>query len=223
MSKKIKTLIVEFAPREKDSRTRKLRTYFTDLIKEKADITVIDLAKNPPELLDSQKVQAYYKRNYRGEKLTKEETTSLKKIDKFRDQLLSTDVLILSSPMYNFGYPAPMKAWIDAVMQKGYVYKTNKNGHVPLLKNLKVCSIYTAGILFDQINENNSWNGLTSVGARLFEYMGAKEVRVVQIEGVDMLEQKFIEYRTHNVAHLKLNTLAKKWYKVDKDIKCYSY
>lgn len=222
MSQQIKTLIVEFAPRGKESKTQQLRKYFTNLIKDKADITILDLAKESPKLFDTKSINIYYKRNYKKQKLSQAETNTLKEFDRLRDQLLATDVLVLSSPLYNFGFPAPIKAWIDAVMQKGYVYNTDTNGHIPLLSDLKVCTIYTSGIMFDQIHENESWNGLTSVGVNLFEYMGAKEVRVVSVEGVDMLKQENIDYRTKEVAHTKLNTIAKKWYGADHNLKCYS-
>jgi FMN-dependent NADH-azoreductase len=222
MSSKPKTLLVEFAPRGENSKTKKLREYFTDLIKDKTEITTLDLTKSVPDLLSTVSIKAYYKRNYEGKKLTDKELKSLQNMDSMRDQLLSSDYLILSSPMYNFGYPAVVKAWIDAVMQKGYVYDIDENGHVPKLQNLTVCIIYSAGITFDQINENESWNGLLAEGARLFEYMGAK-VRVIHLEGVDMLAKKFVDFRTKNVAQKKLNGLARDWYgvKLSPDLEIY--
>jgi len=215
MPKQLKTLVVEYTPRDKESRTKKLREYFTDLIKEKTDLEFVDLAKNLPPLFDQNMIQAYHQRAYKQSELTKDELKNLKEVDKLRDQFLSADVLILTAPMYNFGYPAPVKAWIDSVMQKGYVYDVDENGHIPKLKHLKVCLIYTSGIVFDQLSENTSWNGLEAEGARFFEYMGAGEVRVVHIQGVDMLEEKYINFRT-KIAKKRLNGLAINWFGIKK-------
>lgn len=35
------------------------------------------------------------------------------------DELLSADELVLVAPVYNFGIPAAMKAWIDQVVRAG--------------------------------------------------------------------------------------------------------
>ena len=218
MTAKPKTLLVEYAPRGDKSRTKQLRTHLTDMIKDYSELTEINLGTHLPPLMDNTTIQAYYKRNYNGETLTPEERQKLLKFDTYRDQLMNNDILILSTPLYNFGMPAPMKAWIDAVMQRGYAYTTDEQGHVPLLQHLRVCLIYTSGIIYDQINENESWNGLVAEGARLFEYMGARKVRMVEVEGVDMLEERFVRFRTENIAKIKLNDIAKQWYGVEEEL-----
>lgn len=220
MHNKIKTLVIEYAPRGDESRTKKLRQYFTKLVADKADITIVDLAKNPPTPLNEDQIKAYYKRNYAGESLTSQESELLKQADEFRDQLMKAEVVIISSPMYNFGYPAAVKAWIDMAIQRGFAYTVGENGHEPKLGHLKVITLYTSGIVFDQINENEHWNGLAAEGPRLFEYMGAC-VRVVHLEGVDMLAPHNVEYRTKQVAQLKLNTLAKNFFAIDLELLTY--
>ncbi len=216
-----KTLVVEFAPREDRSRTRSLRKHFTDLVSGFTTLTIRDLGKDAPPIHTNETLQAYEKRNYLGKNLSKKEKQLLRPFDELRDELLAHDILILSCPVYNFGMPAPMKAWIDAVMQKGYVYTVDENGHVPLLGNLKVLQIYTSGIVYDQIQENEHWNGLLAEGGKLFEYMGAEIVRRVHVQGTDMLREDFVKYRTENVAIKKLNGLAKVWYVVPHNLEIY--
>lgn len=220
---KSKTLLVEFAPRQEKSLTKSLRTYFTDLIADYTELTEVNLCQFTPPLHTGESIQAYYKRNYDGKELNQHEAKLLKPFDDLREQLMNHDVLIISTPMYNFGMPAPVKAWIDAVMQREYVYTTHKEkGHIPQLKHLKVVLIYTSGIIFDQIQENEHWNGLVAEGAKLFEYMGAEIVRIVHVQGVDMLSEKFVQFRIENVAKRKLNTIAKNWYHVKEELITYS-
>jgi len=211
---KPKTLLVEYALRGDKSITKKIREYFTDLIADYTDIEYLDLSTDIPDLFNKDTLQAYYKRNCENQKLSLKEVKSLQKMDKMRDQLLRNDILILSSPMYNFGYPAVVKAWIDSVMQRGHVYDLDEKGHIPKLDNLKVCIVYTAGIIYDQINENESWNGLISEGVRLFEYMGAK-VRVIHLEGVNMLTPENLDFIIKNVTEKKFDDLASSWYGVN--------
>lgn len=220
---KPKTLLVEFAPRQEKSLTKSLRVYFTDLIANYTKLTEVNLCKDTPPLHTGKSIQAYYKRNYQGETLTQVEQSLLQPFDELREQLMEHDVLIISTPMYNFGMPAPVKAWIDAVMQKEHVYTTDQEkGHIPQLGHLKVIILYTSGILYDQIQENEDWNGVVAEGPKLFEYMGAQIVRVVHVQGVDMLPEKNVKFRIENVAKRKLNTLAKNWYKVKEDLVTYS-
>ncbi|MEM1312639.1 MAG: NAD(P)H-dependent oxidoreductase [Patescibacteria group bacterium] len=210
-----KTLLVEYAPRGERSRTKKLRKYFTDYIEDVCPITHVDLCSDLPSLMNTEVINAYEKRNYLGEELTTKESKLLSTFDKARDQLLNHEVLILSSPIYNFGYPAPVKAWIDSVMQRGYTYTTDEQGHRPLLQHLTVLIIYTAGIIYDQISENEDWNGLMAEGPKLFEYMGASEVRMVHVQGMDMLPKENLDFRIFRIAHAKLRNLAERWYNVD--------
>jgi FMN-dependent NADH-azoreductase len=168
--------------------------------------------------MDHDILQAYYKRNYEGIKITPEESALLQPFDFYRDQLMNNDILVISTPLYNFGMPAPVKAWLDAVMQRGYVYTTDENGHVPLLQHLKVCLIYTAGLVYDQINENERWNGLVAEGAELFEYMGARCVRRIGLTGVDMLPEENVKYRTENYMKKRLNKIAMDWYGVEQEL-----
>ena len=219
MTYKPKTLLVEFAPGGDRSITRNLRKYFTDLIEDNTEIEYLDLAKETPDLFNAENLPIYYKRNYLHEPLTPEEAAKLVRMDLMRDQLLRNDILILASPMYNFGYPAPVKAWIDSVMQKDYVYTIDENGHVPKLQYLKACFIFTSGIIYDQVSNNESENGILAEGPKLFEYMGVEKARVIHLMGTDQLPQKNLDFRKDKVALPKLRDLAKHWYDVDVDNK----
>jgi FMN-dependent NADH-azoreductase len=47
---------------------------------------------------------------------------TLEPSDRLIDELLGADVLVLGAPMYNFGIPAPLKAWIDQVVRIGRTF-----------------------------------------------------------------------------------------------------
>jgi|694.fasta_scaffold40230_2 FMN-dependent NADH-azoreductase len=214
MTTKPKTLLVEFAPRGEVSKTKSVRKIFTDLIQNHTEIEALDIGKDTPDIYTNESLQAYYKRNYAGQNLTPEEAKLLQKMDSMRDQFMASDYVIISSPLYNFGFPATVKAWIDSVVQKGYAYEVNEQGHVPKLQNKNILIIYTSGLVFDQISENENWNGLISESARLFEYMGAK-VRVVHLQGVDMLAQRNVDFRMENVVIKNFKKIAKSWFDIN--------
>lgn len=61
------------------------------------------------------------------------------KIAAYSDELLAevraADILVIALPVYNFGVPAPLKAWIDHLARKGETFTYTEAGPEGLLKN----------------------------------------------------------------------------------------
>ena len=162
-------LVIKYTPREEMSRTRALLDYVTRIFPEEYIYQEVDLADELPELMDRQKLQYYYRRNYEHQKLSPEEEASLAQMDSFAIQLCQADIVVLACPVYNFGLPAPVKAWIDAAFQRGVVFDiTEQNGVVPLCGHLKVLAIYTAGIIYDDLHETEGMNTVEATLDGLF-------------------------------------------------------
>jgi FMN-dependent NADH-azoreductase len=49
------------------------------------------------------------------------------------DELKDAETLVLGAPMYNFGIPASLKQWIDAICRAGVSFKYTEQGPVGLL------------------------------------------------------------------------------------------
>jgi FMN-dependent NADH-azoreductase len=58
-------------------------------------------------------------------------------------ELKDADTLVLGAPMYNFGIPASLKQWIDAICRAGVSFKYTEQGPVGLL-NVRRAFIITA-------------------------------------------------------------------------------
>lgn len=60
------------------------------------------------------------------------------KIAAYSDELLAevraADILVIALPVYNFGVPAPLKAWIDHLARKGETFTYTEAGPQGLLK-----------------------------------------------------------------------------------------
>jgi FMN-dependent NADH-azoreductase len=67
----------------------------------------------------------------------------------FSDQLIAelewADHIVLTTPMYNFGVPAALKAWIDLVCRAGVTFRYTSNGPVGLLVGKRVDIVITTG------------------------------------------------------------------------------
>ncbi len=69
---------------------------------------------------------------------------TLARSDKFVDELLAADVIVLGAPMWNLSIPASLKAWIDMVVREGRTFAFSTHGVVPLVPPGKKVYVFTA-------------------------------------------------------------------------------
>lgn len=60
-------------------------------------------------------------------------------------EVKSADVLVFGVPVYNFGIPASLKAWIDLVARAGVTFRYTENGPVGLLEGKKAYVVLASG------------------------------------------------------------------------------
>lgn len=96
-----------------------------------AEVTLRDLSKGVPHI-DGAWIGAVF---------TPAEARNAEqaKIAAYSDALLAevkaADILVIALPVYNFGVPAPLKAWIDHLARKGETFVYDDKGPHGLLKN----------------------------------------------------------------------------------------
>ena len=69
--------------------------------------------------------------------------TQLTLSEQLIDELKNADTLVIGAPMYNFGIPASLKQWIDAICRAGVSFEYTEQGPVGLL-GIKRAFIITA-------------------------------------------------------------------------------
>jgi len=78
-----------------------------------------DLGLNPPEFISQDWIAAVFTPE---DKKTTEQKELLKLSDTLIDEVDQADVILISSPMYNYGMPAVLKAWFDQVVRIGKTF-----------------------------------------------------------------------------------------------------
>ena len=202
----MKTLIVQYLPSGTNSNTKKLLDLFLNETKSQ-EIEVVDLLEEPMPIFDEASMQAYYKRNYGGQKLDEMEATLLEQNDHLVAQLKAADVLVMAYPMHNFGMPAAVKAWLDAVVIKGETFDYGKK----MMAGKKVLTIFTSGGVYpeDVFNfDYPNWNGLVLTAKANFTFMGFDEAEFV---GASLRDEATKAERLA-VAKKKFQEIVKKWY-----------
>ena len=65
-------------------------------------------------------------------------------------ELAGADILVIASPMYNFGMSSTLKAWFDHVVRVGATVRYGENGPEGLLTGKKAVVIESRGGLYSQ-------------------------------------------------------------------------
>ncbi len=65
--------------------------------------------------------------------------------DELIEEIRRSDHIVLTTPMYNFGIPATLKAWIDMICRAGVTFQYTADGPVGLIKGKTVDIVITTG------------------------------------------------------------------------------
>ena len=107
-----------------------------------ATLTVRDLSRTPHPPLDEATLQALFTP---ADKRTPEQAARVALDDALIAEIQAADVVVLGVPMYNFGVPAQLKNWIDAISRAQVTFRYTANGPEGLLKGKKVYVALTRG------------------------------------------------------------------------------
>ena len=100
-----------------------------------ATLTVRDLSRTPHPSLDESALQALFTP---ADRRTPEHNARVALDDALIAEIQAADVVVLGVPMYNFGVPAQLKNWIDAISRAQVTFRYTANGPEGLLKGKKV-------------------------------------------------------------------------------------
>jgi len=97
----------------------------------------------------------------------------------FSDELIAelnwADHIILATPMYNFGVPATLKAWIDLVCRAGVTFRYGANGAEGLLKGKSVDIIITTG----GAPLNSPVDFVSGYLKQVFAFIGIQDINII--------------------------------------------
>ena len=101
-------------------------------------------------------------------------------------QFLAADVVVLGAPMYNFGIPSQLKAWIDRLAQPGYTFRYTANGPEGLAKGKTVLIASSRGGVYSTSDMGRAMDHQESYLQTVLGFFGITDIRIVRAEGVAM-------------------------------------
>jgi len=144
-----------------------------------AGLEVRNLARDPHPVLDEPALAALFTP---AEQRTPEQAARVALDDALIAQLQSADAIVLGVPMYNFGVPVQLKAWIDAVARAGVTFRYTAKGAEGLVTGKKVYVALARGGLYRDTPADSQVPYLKSV----LGFLGMTDVEFVYAEGLAM-------------------------------------
>jgi FMN-dependent NADH-azoreductase len=65
--------------------------------------------------------------------------------DSLVDELKAADTVLIATPIYNFGIPATLKAWVDMICRVGLTFRYTEDGPVGLLEGKRAIILVASG------------------------------------------------------------------------------
>ena len=140
----VRILEVSASGRRQDSASRKLTQDIIDALETRYGNVVLtrrDLGDGVP-LVDDGWIAANFTPE---EERSAEHRAALAESDSLVEELQAADVLIIGAPIYNFGVPAALKAWVDMIARARLTFRYTANGPEGLLKNKRAYIVIASG------------------------------------------------------------------------------
>ncbi|RZA18470.1 MAG: FMN-dependent NADH-azoreductase [Lysobacteraceae bacterium] len=99
------------------------------------------------------------------------------------EEFLSADVIVLGAPMYNFGIPSQLKAWIDRVAVAGKTFRYTADGPQGLAVGKKLIVAATYGGFHPA---GGASNFVETYLRFVFGFLGIRDVDFVAAEGLSV-------------------------------------
>jgi FMN-dependent NADH-azoreductase len=145
-----------------------------------ATVTLRDLARDPPPVPDA----AFSAAVLSG---AAADDPAFAASEALIGELERCDVLVIGTPMHNYGVPAVLKAWIDQVVRIHRTFRSTPAGKVGLLRDRPVFLVVASGGWFTQASPCGAPpqpDFLTSYLRAVLGTIGLTDINIITLEGM---------------------------------------
>lgn len=143
-----------------------------------------DVGVNPPAFITQDWIGAVFTP---GEKRTQAQQETLALSDTLIAEVAAADVILISSPMYNYGMPAQLKAWFDQIVRidKTFDFDLSRGDFPlqPLLSGKTLIIVTSSGEFgFEKGGIREDSNHLAPHLRTLSKYLGVETIHEIAVE-----------------------------------------
>lgn len=115
-----------------------------------------------------------------GRSLAKADPAEAEDSERILQQFLEADVIVLGAPMYNFGIPSTLKAWIDRIAVAGRTFRYTEQGPEGLAKGKRAIVVSGRG----GVHAGQPSDFQEAYLGHVLGFIGVTDVEFVRAEGV---------------------------------------
>ncbi|MEM7730591.1 MAG: NAD(P)H-dependent oxidoreductase [Pseudomonadota bacterium] len=143
MTTPLNILRIDSSARHEGSVSRELADIYIDRV---AEIRPVQVAtrdvSEPLPIVTADWIQANFTPS---DDRTARDRAELSTSDRLVDELRRNELIVISTPIYNFGIPASLKLWIDQVARAGLTFRYTEDGPVGLLDGKRAVILVASG------------------------------------------------------------------------------
>ena len=193
----MKVLEVSASGRRGDSVSRMLTGELIDGLEAREghiELTRRDLADGIP-LVDEAWINANFTAD---EDRTAQHREALAASDALVAELQAADVVVIGSPIYNFGVPAALKAWVDMIARARLTFRYTANGPEGLLKGKKAYVVIASG----GVPVDSPVDFATPYLRQALRFVGITDVEVIAADQLNKAADDSIDAARMRIAEL---------------------
>ena len=147
-----------------------------------SNVIDLDLAVTPPPHFSPDHLRAFFTPPDTHEPAN---SAALAASDAYIDQMLGADVLVLGTPMHNFGIASTMKSWIDNILRVDKTFRYTETGPVGLVPNRKVIIAVGSGGYYSD-GPFKGFEHAANYLSHILSFIGLIDITVLRAEGQTM-------------------------------------
>lgn len=184
-----KLLHIIATPRIEESRTLQVSDEFLRGFRKKyprCEVDTINVSTQDLPLLTVKMISGKYVLLGGGE-LSPDLKKAWKDIVSHIERFLSADAYLISTPMWNFGIPYPLKQYIDIIVQPKYLFKYTDKGPEGLVKNRKVVIITSRGGDYSPESPFHAFDYQEPYLRSILGFVGITDITFINAQPMDAL------------------------------------
>ncbi|MBW1295430.1 FMN-dependent NADH-azoreductase [Aquimarina litoralis] len=189
----MKLLRIDASSRIENSDSRKIADLFQKHWEQKNtenSVIIRDIIHTPIPHIQQKTIEGFYTPT---DQLNDELQNAIELSNTLIAELKEVDILLISTPMYNFSIPSALKAWIDHIVRINSTFGVNEEGgFYGMIEGVKAYIITSAGAVYDS-QEMKALDFLQPYLQTVLGLIGITDVTFLPLEGTTMNEEVFLK------------------------------
>ena len=138
-----------------------------------------DLLKDRFPHLDEMHIASFFTPEENRSAQNKE---AIRPSDEAIQEITDAEIIVIGTPLFNFGIPSSLKAWIDHIARAGVTFKYDENGPEGLVKGKKVYVAMASGGIYSD-GPMASYDFAVPYLRSALGFLGMTDITVYRVEG----------------------------------------